>query len=776
MFSKFQNKTLIKYFIALLALCAVLILFSACTSNKESPDNSIISPEPQPQPQETYYSVTYSAFYGGKIEGNFKQTVKECENAEEVTAVPYTGYYFVKWSDGVTTATRQDINVTSEIDVSAEFTKITFTVRYIVGEGGSLIGEAVQTVNYFGSASATVIAEPHYRFIQWSDGETNNSRTDRWITEDLTLIAEFEKDPPNLLYIAGEGGRIIGNLEQCVSYMEYGEEVIAVPDDGYVFGGWSDASLDLRRRDRLEKQIDITYEFVAYFEPIEKKFKYDYGIASGAPVVSEITITRNELLNLQFEIPELSGYTFCGWYADNNYNLKVVDGDGTYMLGNYGLSLDTDTLYAKWQKNGEEEEGFVHKILLVVVQNVNVSLPVHKSDSGEVMEIDYTMTSIEYGYCSYLQEIMQKHLNDWFKDTDIRFEVDSYYTLLPVGKDSFESRYTISAKYIMEVGKLNGRYHNVIVVQALHDYDHLVSCYDGTAGLAEKKYATVFLDRNLSYLERPYQFHLELEKWKTHSYYSVNPPDVLEESTFHEFVHTCECYYYGKEEMLGGFEFHDIAYGYSPPSPREPDAYLEPSRLYLLGKAEYQGKTGGIPMEYWRHEIDIPISYGQYVSNSNFRGSGRIIVVDGGSRGSDGGLRVSYGSSITIEAIPNEDSLFLMWSDGVTTAIRTDTNIISYMRIEAIFVERPAVNYTTFTYDINPDSIGGQLVVIGEPEIPGLDLIERDVPYGSSMTVEAVPYEGYIFIGWSDGVATARRTDIITSYLKVQAWFLKYPL
>ena len=49
-----------------------------------------------------------------------------------------------------------------------------------------------------------------------------------------------------------------------------------------------------------------------------------------------------------------------------------------------------------------------------------------------------------------------------------------------------------------------------------------------------------------------------------------------------------------------------------------------------------------------------------------------------------------------------------------------------------------------------------------------------EVPYGSSVTVEAIPYAGYKFVGWSDGVTTPIRTDKnITSRLEVYAIFEK---
>jgi len=67
------------------------------------------------------YTLTYNAGSGGSITGTTPQTVASGANGSEVTAVPNTGYRFVRWSDGVMTASRTDTNVTADITVTAMF-------------------------------------------------------------------------------------------------------------------------------------------------------------------------------------------------------------------------------------------------------------------------------------------------------------------------------------------------------------------------------------------------------------------------------------------------------------------------------------------------------------------------------------------------------------------------------------------------------------------------------------------------------------------------------
>jgi len=81
------------------------------------------------------YTLTYSAGSGGTLGGVTPQTVNHGANGTQVTAVPNTGYSFVKWSDNVLTAARTDTAVTSNIAVTAEFSVNTYNVLFDANDG-----------------------------------------------------------------------------------------------------------------------------------------------------------------------------------------------------------------------------------------------------------------------------------------------------------------------------------------------------------------------------------------------------------------------------------------------------------------------------------------------------------------------------------------------------------------------------------------------------------------------------------------------------------------
>jgi hypothetical protein len=105
---------------------------------------------------------------------------------------------------------------------------------------------------------------------------------------------------------------------------------------------------------------------------------------------------------------------------------------------------------------------------------------------------------------------------------------------------------------------------------------------------------------------------------------------------------------------------------------------------------------------------------------------------------------VDYGGSGTpVTAVPDTGYHFVAWSDGVLTAIRTDSGVSGVVDVTASF----AIDTYTLSY-----AAGAHGSLTGDAS--------QTVTYGGSGTaVTAVPDTGYHFVGWSDGVLTATRTD-----------------
>jgi hypothetical protein len=90
--------------------------------------------------------LVYNAGENGTITGAASQTVLSGASGETVVAIPDDGYTFHHWSDGVTTATRKDLNVQKDISVTAYFADADGNVSVASGDRTIPNGNNAETV------------------------------------------------------------------------------------------------------------------------------------------------------------------------------------------------------------------------------------------------------------------------------------------------------------------------------------------------------------------------------------------------------------------------------------------------------------------------------------------------------------------------------------------------------------------------------------------------------------------------------------------------------
>ena len=214
------------------------------------PSSLISSPLP-------VYTLTYTAGANGTLSGSAVQNISKNGNGSAVTAIPNTGYHFVNWSDGLTTNSRTDTSITSNLSVTANFAINTYTVTFEDWNGTVIASSSVD----YGS-DATAPAPPTrdgYTFTGWNVAFNN-------VTSDLTVTAQYTINSYTLTYTAGAGGSLTGSTTQEITHGGDGEEVIATPNDGYEFVKWSDGLTTNSRTDtNISGDITVEAEFVATF-------------------------------------------------------------------------------------------------------------------------------------------------------------------------------------------------------------------------------------------------------------------------------------------------------------------------------------------------------------------------------------------------------------------------------------------------------------------------------------------------------------------------------
>jgi len=142
------------------------------------------------------YAVNFTAAQSGMVSGPTPQAVTHGSNTTAVTAVPPAGHHFLRWTkDGEEYSSANPLtvtNVTADMTLTAEFEVNIYTVTFVAGAHGRLVGETVQRVAYLGSTTAVeAVADLGYMFDLWSDGFALNPRQVGEVRGDMTVTAQF---------------------------------------------------------------------------------------------------------------------------------------------------------------------------------------------------------------------------------------------------------------------------------------------------------------------------------------------------------------------------------------------------------------------------------------------------------------------------------------------------------------------------------------------------------------------------------------------------------
>lgn len=246
-------------------------------------------------------------------------------------------------------------NITAPCVVSANFAINEYGLTYSSGANGSLGGELSQTVTHGGTGSAvTAIPAANHHFVQWSDGLTNNPRTEVNVTGDINVVAQFAIDTFSLSYAAASNGSIAGMTSQTVDYGAAGSAVTPTPAAGYRFLQWSDASTANPRTDvGVTANLAVTATFGNSAPTI--------GLVSGAPVTifeaesSTISVTASDVeessLNYAFDCDNNGGYEIgpqsapsagCMFGAAGNraVGVRVADGPGLFVTSSVDITVE----------------------------------------------------------------------------------------------------------------------------------------------------------------------------------------------------------------------------------------------------------------------------------------------------------------------------------------------------------------------------------------------------------------------------------------------------
>lgn len=214
----------------------------------------------------------------------------------------------------------------------ANFSATPYVLTYTAGDHGSISGPTPQNIGAGGSGSSvTAVPVAGYHFASWSDASTTNPRTDTNILASHTYTASFAANPTyTLTYTAGAHGSITGTATQSILGGADGTAVTAVPEAGYSFVSWSDASTANPRTDvGITQNISVTASFVS-----------NVTVPTVTAVSASAITTTTAMLNGTITATGGENVTVRGfhWGTTASYGSTTV-ANGSFSAGDFSANL-----------------------------------------------------------------------------------------------------------------------------------------------------------------------------------------------------------------------------------------------------------------------------------------------------------------------------------------------------------------------------------------------------------------------------------------------------
>jgi hypothetical protein len=238
-----------------------------------------------------------------------------------LTALPRTGYRFVRWNDDSVSSTRT-VTVTLEGAVYTAYFEAIPRVAISLQSSDSTRGSVSGAGSFYEDSTTTIRATalPGYHFLRWNDNNTEETRTITVPRTPTTYTAYFAENARVAVTVASNSANY-GSVTGNGTYLAGSQATLrAIPNTNYRFVRWNDYTTNATKTITVPTTA-ITY--TAYFEPIPQvsvmvsRNYSSYGTVAGAGtyyVGSNITISATAN----------AGYRFVRWNDNNTDATRVI--------------------------------------------------------------------------------------------------------------------------------------------------------------------------------------------------------------------------------------------------------------------------------------------------------------------------------------------------------------------------------------------------------------------------------------------------------------------
>ncbi|MCQ2192391.1 MAG: leucine-rich repeat protein [Paludibacteraceae bacterium] len=643
-------------------------------------------------------------------------------------AVPNPGYHFLYWGDR-TTVDSLNFTVTGDTLFFAYFGKdsvpgpaeekipVDVLVNYPLGQG------AVEGAGTYSKGDTIVlIAKPEYgyHFDKWSNGVTTDTLT-LIVEGDTTVSASFARDTFTIEAIAEMGGAVTGGGNYLYGDTAY---LVAIPDTGYMFNGWSNGSTS----DTIAVIAEKDQSFIAYFHrdgDIKVDVIAENGSAGGVGMYSKgdtVVLVAKPDTNYHFThwgngwtkdtlyLTVKSDTVIYAYFAIDSFKVESgcvnggIAGVGVYPYGTTVALLampDSNYIFERW------ENGDTTATTRIVVTN------------------DTVVTAYFYHKNSVYVDVLAEHgtvngAGHYMVGDTISLSVQADWGYKFIGWDNGSTGDTLQ---LVVAGD-----SMVTALFRLDSFSIKAYCNNGAvliAGPMTYVYgdtATLSVKPNEGYV---------LYNWSTGDTTSEIKVAILSDT-----VVVAYCY---KE-------------GFYPVSAVATNGIVNGVGDYEIGSVAHieAEAVEGFHFVKWMHgdtvaaidtTVNSPIVLYPVFEQDTFKVE--LEVVGNGTVSGEG--YYAYGEVASIKATATDSSIFVRWSDGSTEAereikIKSDTVLTASFRDKQRVVISPEIDTTYGTIEGAGEYLEGDTIVL---------------------VIKPIDNDSVKFVGWSDGDTSTHKTVVV---------------
>ena len=295
-------------------------------------------------------------------------------NAPQKENYSFKGWYFdnVSFEDELTNDFYENTPLTNDVNVYAYYEFVNEEPKEFKVSFDSNDGSKVEDVVTSIIESEPVTTRDGYTFLGWYLEESfiNKVTFPYEITKDQTLYAKWEENAYNVHFELNGGTGVTDSKTNKI------EKEPLPTKDGYTFLGWY---LEENFINKVTFPFEVTKDQTLYAKWEENTYNVHFEL-NGGTGVSDFKTNKIE----KEPLPIRDGYTFLGWYLEENFINKVT----------FPFEVTKDqTLYAKWEENiptvinfNVNEEGVLTSVEGISEINNEVVIP-SRVNNIDVIEI-----------------------------------------------------------------------------------------------------------------------------------------------------------------------------------------------------------------------------------------------------------------------------------------------------------------------------------------------------------------------------------------------------